>query len=187
MVPWYIATARFDPTSNPSEWASYVARTGLHDLIEVVTLDDLLCPPVLQDIKPTYWPHIVNEDFMLHFFHDLEFMLAEVQTATPMNILCVYRNPETHPPPPDQGSWAFVGYDLVDVWGGNSALTNCGGFPKAFLESELSTQGLLPNRERAFEVQHALRSQYENEHHSDCHVWAVYRCNGLPQVMPQRR
>ena len=179
MVPWYIATARFDPTSNPTGWAGYMLDTGLQHLTEVVTLDYLLCPPVLKDIKETYWPHIVNENFMLSYFYDLEFLLAEVEHAPARNILCVYRNPEAHPPPPRTGSWTFVGYDLVDVWGGNSALTNCGGLSKAFLEIELSTQGLLPTWERASEVQRALRREYEDEPHADCHVWAVYRRNEL--------
>jgi hypothetical protein len=179
MVPWYIATARFDPTSNPSGWASYVATTGLHHLNEVVTLDGLLCPPILQDVKPNYWPHIVNEDFMLQFFTDLEFLLAEIARVPARNVLCVYRNPEAHPHPPSEQFLEFVGYDLVDVYGSNSALTNCGGFPKAFLDSELTPQGLLPKRERAFEVQHALRREYKDERHADCHVWAVYRSNEL--------
>jgi hypothetical protein len=57
----------------------------------------------------------------------------------------------------------------------NSALTNCGGFPKAFANSELSRWGLLPTLGRAREVQRALRKNYPSEHHADCNVWALYR------------
>ena len=60
MQPWFIATARFDPNTNAQEWAQHIAGSGLKQLDEVVTLDSLLCPPVLREVKPSYWPHIVN-------------------------------------------------------------------------------------------------------------------------------
>jgi hypothetical protein len=56
-----------------------------------------------------------------------------------------------------------------------SALTNCGGFPNAFANSELSQTGLLLDFHRAFEVQQLLRAQYPDEHHANCHVWAIFR------------
>ena len=52
-------------------------RSGLRQLEEVVSLDSSLCPTVLPDIKPEYWNHIVNEDFMLHFFTDLDYLRGE--------------------------------------------------------------------------------------------------------------
>jgi hypothetical protein len=179
MQPWFTATARFDPNINAQEWERYVAGSGLTQLEEVVTLDTLLCPPVLREVKPTYWPHIANEDYMLQFFTSLEFLLGEVAEIPSKNVLCVFRNPETAPVPPKQISWSFIGYDLVDVFGGNSALTNCGGFPKSFSDSELNSKGLLSSRERAYEVQHSLRREYGDEPHADCHVWAIFRGDGL--------
>lgn len=179
MQPWFTATARFDPNANAQEWERYLAGSGLKQLEEVVTLDILLCPPVLRDVKPTYWPHIVNEDYMLQFFISLEFLLGEVAAIPSKNVLCVFRNPGAVPVPPEEGSWSFIGYDLVDVFGGNSALTNCGGFPKSFSDSELNSKGLLSSRERAFEVQHSLRNEYRDEPHADCHVWAIFREDGL--------
>jgi hypothetical protein len=50
-------------------------------LEEVVSLDKLLCPPILREVKTEYWPHIVNEDFILHFFTDLGLMLGEVRNV----------------------------------------------------------------------------------------------------------
>jgi hypothetical protein len=173
--PWYLATEPFSPRLRPGEWAKYVASSGLSQLQEVVTLDNLLCPPVLHEIKAEYWPHIVNEDFMLHFFTDLEFMLNEVRHVSEKNVLCAFRNPESAPNPPRSESWSFVGYDLVDTFGGNSALTNCGGFPRAFSSTELSAFGLLSSLERAKEIRHVLREEYPEEHHAHCHVWALFR------------
>jgi hypothetical protein len=153
-----------------------VAGSGLNQLDEVVTLDILLCPPILREIKSHYWPHIVNEDFMLNFFTDFDFLVREIaDVPTEKNLLAVYRNPASHPPIPNVALFDFMGYDLVDVWGGNSALTNCGGFPNAFLNDELSPKGLLKSHERAIEVQKALRERYSNEDHANCNVWAIYR------------
>ena len=49
-------------------WDKYIAFSGLTRLTEVVSLDGLLCPSLLPEIKDDYWPHIVNEDFMLQYF-----------------------------------------------------------------------------------------------------------------------
>jgi hypothetical protein len=73
----------------------------------------------------------------------------------------------------------FLGYDLVDVEDTASALTNCGGFPDVFANSELSRFGLLPELARAVEVQRLLRSLHPEEHHANCHVWAIFRAVGL--------
>jgi len=174
MQPWYIATETFTPRHDA--WTKYIARSGLTQLEEVVSLDPMLCPSLLPDIKADYWPHIVNEDFMLNFFVDGEFLLAQVLDIAERNLLCVFRNPSSQPPLP-AGSLDFemLGYDLVDVQASASALTNCGGFPEIFDNSELSSKGLLTSCTRALEVQSELRRQYPEEPHANCHVWAILR------------
>jgi hypothetical protein len=96
MQPLFIATETF--TSRDSEvWAKYVSWSHLSHLAEVVPLDPMLFfPTLLPEIKDVYWPHIVNENFMLNFFVDLEFLFEQL--------------PNT---------------DLVDVEGSANALTNC--------------------------------------------------------------
>jgi len=179
MQPWFIATERFT-SGNRDAWAKYIAWSGLTRLNEVVSLDPMLCPTLLPRIKDEYWPYIVNEDFMLNFFTDLDFLLAEVSSIPDKNLLCVHRNPSA-PPKPYQGplTFEFLGYDLVDVGGSASALTNCGGFPDVFSNDELSPQGLLTSHLRAIEVQSELRIRHPEEHHADCHVWAISRAAGL--------
>ena len=179
MRPWFIATERF--TSRGGEaWEKYVAWSGLRHLDEVVSLDPMVCPTLLPKIKDDYWPHIVNEDFMLNFFVDLDFLLKQISGIRERNLLCVYRNPAS-PPPPYTGSmnFEFLGYDLVDVHGSASALTNCGGFHDVFENSELSSKGLLTSHGRAFQVQADLRAKHREEHHADCHVWAISRAVAL--------
>jgi hypothetical protein len=174
MQPWFIATETFTPRRDG--WEKYIAWSGLRQLDEVVSLDPILCPTLLPDIKASYWPHIVNEDFMLGFFVDLDFLLAQVPAFEEKNLLCVWRNPPAEPLR-CKGSvdFEFLGYDLVDVQGGASALTNCGGFPNVFSNSELSAKGLFASHARALEVQAGLRAIHPHEPHADCHVWAISR------------
>lgn len=179
MRPWFIATERFTAGAGEA-WEKYVAWSGLRHLDEVVSLDPMLCPTLLPQIKDDYWPHIVHEDFMLNFFVDLDFLLIQISGIRERNILCVYRNPAT-PPPPYKGAvrFEFLGYDLVDVQGSASALTNCGGFPDVFANSELSSKGLLTSHSRALQVQTELRAKHAEERHANCHVWAISRAFAL--------
>jgi hypothetical protein len=174
MTPWFIATERFDRSN--AGWGKYIAWSGLEQLDEVVSLDGSLCPTVLPNIKSEYWNRIVNEDFMLHFFIDLDYLRIETAGIHRKNLLCVFRNPPGHPTSQIPEGFEFIGYDLVDKASSVSALTNCRGFPKAFSNSELSEKGLFRTHHRGLEVQEALRREYPREHHADCHLWAIFRC-----------
>jgi hypothetical protein len=57
----------------------------------------MLCPTLLPEIENDYWTHIVNEDFMLHYFTDRDYLQALVAHIDSKNFLCVYRNPTEHP------------------------------------------------------------------------------------------
>jgi hypothetical protein len=174
MIPWFVATEKFDKSD--AAWAKYIAWSGLEQLDEVISLDSSLCPTVLPEIKTEYWNRIVNEDFMLHFFTDLDYLRTETASVSRKNLLCVFRNPQAHPNAAQvPEGFEFIGYDLVEKDSGMSALTNCGGFPKAFSNGELSEKGLLRAYERAREVHDLLRREYPGEHHADCHLWAIFR------------
>lgn len=173
MTPWFIATEQFSP-ANGETWHRYIAWSGLTQLTELVSLDPILCPPTLKDIRHEYWPHIVNEDYMLGYFTDLEFLRSELAGAERTNLLCVIRNPTSEPPKALVQGFEFVGYDLVDVQNSASALTNCGGFPDVFSNTEICTLGLLTDFNRAAEVQELLRSRHPEEAHAKCHLWAIY-------------
>ena len=173
MRPWFVATEPFDARDG-AKWRKYIEWSGLTQLVELCSLDPILCPPVLDDLKDEYWPHIVNEDFMLDFFLDADFLRQQVANIQHKNLLCVFRNP-SEPPIPSDGRFEFAGYDLVDVQHSASALTNCGGFPDVFSNSELSAIGLLADFNRAVEVQKLLRQKHPEEHHAKCHLWAVFR------------
>jgi hypothetical protein len=179
LEPWFIATERFGP-ANGEAWHKYVAWSGLAHLAEVASLDPMLCPRILGELRDDYWPHIVNEDFMLDFFIDLDFMMAQLSAAATMNILCVFRNPPAQPGRTRKSrQLRLPGYDLVDVQGSASALTNCGGFPDVFDNAELSACGLIPVHSRATQIQARLRELHPQEPHADCHVWAIFRRSAL--------
>jgi hypothetical protein len=94
-TPWFIATKKFDQSSEG--WKKYITFSGLKQVNEIVSLDSSLCPTVLPDIKKEYWSHIVNADFMLRFFTDLDYLQSETKTLSDKNLLCVFRNPPAHP------------------------------------------------------------------------------------------
>lgn len=48
----------------------------------------------------------------------------------------------------------FEGYELADRDGSPSALTNCGGFPKAFASTDPNERGLLPSLEMGIVARH---------------------------------
>lgn len=170
--PLYLVTRRFDP-SRGDEWARFVAWSGLRQLREVVSLDAMLCERVVEGPIAADWPHIVNEDFMLDYFVDLPYLLGRAGPLAGRNLLCVFRNPPVAPAAP--AGFRFAGYDLVDVLGGVSALVNCGGFPEAFSNDELSPLGLVESHRRAFEIRASLREKYPGGEHSTCHVFAIFR------------
>ncbi|MBW9065696.1 hypothetical protein JNB71_20535 [Rhizobium herbae] len=171
----YIAVERFDP-SKGSQWRDYIVWSGLTQLDEVVSLDGMLCPVILKETKASYWNHIVNEDGMLNFFTDLDFLKQQLGSQANLNILAVLRNPSEEAVLQGLGDrFRFLGYDLLDQDQGVSALTNCGGFPDVFANAELSTKGLLQSHGRAREVQCGLKERYPQEYHADCNIWAIFR------------
>ncbi len=174
MIPWFLATRRFT-FEDGEAWGRYFRFSGLTQLREVVTLDNSLCPKLLSQTKSEYWPYVVNDDFLTDFFTDFDFLLKQVAHIENKNILCVFRNPSEKPVAPKVATFEFLGYDLVDVKGGVSALTNCGGFPDVFPNSELSIYGLLPTLNRANEVASSLRLFHPKERHAQCDVWALSR------------
>lgn len=175
MAPLYIINHRFGPWHG-DRWHSFISWSGLTQLQELISLDDLLCPALLNEIKDEFWPYIVNDDFMLRYFTDLEFMLTHATEITDINILCVFRNPTAHPMPPKKAlAFEFVGYDLIDEQSCISSLSNCTGFSKAFSNDDLNKFGLLNTHEAAVKAQASLLQHYPHDNHAYCDRWAMFR------------
>jgi hypothetical protein len=175
MEPVFVAKRRFDPGAG-ERWARYVDWSGLAQLTELVSLDEILCPTVPETLIAADWEYNVHADYQISYFHSLEYLRRRVAGESRLNILGVLRNPSASDLQqvalPDFG---FVGFDLLDIHGDVSALTNCGGFEGVFAGVELSERGLLTDLERAYQVQRGLGALSPGQSHTECDVWAIWR------------
>jgi hypothetical protein len=171
----FVAKRRFDARAGES-WTRYVEWSGLGQLRELVSLDEILCPTVPAQPIAADWDHNVHADYQTTHFRSLEYLRERVAGETRLNILAILQQPtgsdlKTCGPP----GFAFVGFDVLDVHGDVSALTNCGGFDDVFAKEELSPLGLLTDLGRAYEVRDGLRTSHPHEAHAECRVWAIWR------------
>ena len=175
MQPIFIANRRFDPTAGEI-WTRYVEWSGLTQLRELVSLDTILCPIVPEEIIAADWEHNVHADYQTSYFRSLEYLRNRIANETRLNLLAVLQHPSAEglaQAGPD--GFTFVGFDVLDVHGDVSALTNCGGFGDVFAKAELSPVGLITDLVRAYEIQQGLRTAFPNEAHAECDVWAIWR------------
>ncbi len=175
MTALYTAVRRFDPACGDA-WTKYVTWSGLTHLKEVVSLDGILCPAVIKELIDEDWKHNVQEDYKVFLFRDLDYLLSRVTDHDQVNFLAIMQNPTAE----DVRSFTkprfeFRGFDLVDVHGDISALVNCGGFAKAFSKADLSECGLVTDYARATEIHRLLQSEYPQEPHAECDMWAIWQ------------
>jgi hypothetical protein len=175
--PLFIATERFDP-SDGEKWQKYCDWAKIPGLVEVVSLDSMLCKHLINEFQDEDWSHIVNEDFRLDYFYHLDYLKQRIQNIPRRSILGLYRNPETHiAEAPSSGNFGFVGYDMIEEQTQISAITNCGGFPDVFRNDELNRFGLIDCFDRACEVRRLLAERHPEEPHAHCEIYALWRLN----------
>lgn len=172
--PYFTAIGCFDPSDGES-WESYVRLAAINGLTEVVSLDGLLCPNLVTELREEDWRHRDPEVYHLNFFDDVGSLMPKVQGIARKNIIGIYRNPEAHIAQPPAPGFYFVGYDLIEDATQISALTNCQGFPDVFNNAELNRFGLLPHFDRALEVKHLLAERHPEEAHAQCELYALWR------------
>jgi hypothetical protein len=176
----YSAVRCFDPACGDS-WIKFIEWSGLTQLREVVSIDGCLCPTFFRDLIPEDWDHNVQEDYKIHLFRDLEYVLSRISEHDRINVLALMREPTAN----DLASFhdprfTFKGFDLIEIDGSISALINCGGFPESFSNAELSDCGLLTDHAKAISVQKRLRIHNPDEQHAHCDVWAVWQMKTAP-------
>jgi hypothetical protein len=170
----YTAVERFDPESH-ANWPKFVAWSRLTQLREVVSLDEILCPNVFHELTAEDWKYNVQEDFKTHLFRDLDHVSTRV-TDKPVNVLALLEEPSADAVASFRDArFEFCGFDLIEEQGSISALTNCGGFDRAFEPSNLSECGLLVDHAKAVAVRQRLRAEYPEEPHAQCCIWAIWR------------
>jgi hypothetical protein len=176
---FYAALERFD-RDNGERWAGYARWLGRTDLQRVITLDGMLCPPVVHAESSDDWDFVVQEEFMLDFFTDLGFVLQRAAQVRRAQVVAVCREPSaedvngfSHP------EFEFAGFDIVDTQLVASALLGSNRFPGVFEVSELSAEsGLILSHGRAFKIRDQLRRRFPDRKEANCHVWAMWRYLG---------
>ena len=175
--PLFIATERFDPTDG-EKWKKYFEWAKIPSLTEIVGLDSMLCPRLPQEMSDEDWSHVVNDDFRTDYFLHLDYLVKRIQPHRWRNILGLYRNPIVHiSDSPAEGYFTFMGYDLIEEQTQISALTNCGGFPDVFSNSELNSCGLILDFNRAVEVKQLLAEKHTEEPHAQCEMYSIWLLN----------
>ena len=146
----------------------------------------MLCPTVPEELIAADWDHNVHADYQTSYFRSLSYLLTRVTGEASLNILAVLQSPSAQDlEAVDIPGFDFAGFDLLDVCGDVSALTNCGGFDQVFAKAEVSDLGLLRDLGRAYEIQRGLRTAYPAEHHAQCQVWAIWRLGDpAPTALP---
>ena len=90
--PVFVAKRRFDPGVG-EHWARYVAWSGLTQLTELVSLDEILCPTVPATLIAADWEHNVHADYQTSYFRSLEYLCRRVAGEPKLNILGLLQNP----------------------------------------------------------------------------------------------
>ncbi len=172
---WFTATKKFDPSIG-EEWAKYYDWARIPQIKEVISLDSARRPPELWNLIDTDWDHNIHQDYLIAFFWDLDYLLGRFSNKRDsINILAVCLEPSFEVREMYQDSrFEFQGYDLVEA-GSVSAISNCGGFDKAFEASDISEVGLFDTYIFARKTQGLLRKHYPSEHHADCELWAIWK------------
>jgi len=165
----FLALETFIPTEKYIEWSR------LFQVEEIVSLDCSLCPSVI-DIEAGDMEHLQQEEYYYAIFSNLDWVLQRTRNVKDKEILAVLKEPseECKDISIHQGFY-FCGYDLVEDDTKISALTNCGGFDKAFLPSDLSRHGLIKDFIEAKKVQLLLREKYPEDDHAYCSLWAIWK------------
>jgi hypothetical protein len=175
MSGWLFTLRERFTREHANRWHAYLKFSGFTHIDELVTLDSMMCPDVITDLRDEDWNHNVHEDFRTDLFWDPDYLMKrQPLDAKRHQLLAVLELPNGTEDPPS--GFTDCGFDIMDSYFGNSTLTNCGPIPDAFDPSDVNRSGLLPNVETAYVVRDAMRRlQPDDPHLGDCEVWRVAR------------
>lgn len=180
-MPKWLYTIRERLTASPQQcFDDYRAFSGFHHITELVTLDSMMCPDVVDELRTEDWEHNVQEDFRTELFRDADYLISrQPLDALKHQVLAVLECPPSQFVVPN--AFTICGYDIMDSYFGNSTLTNCGPIPEAFKPTDVNNFGLIDDRDKAFAIRDRMRAlQPEDAHLGACEVWLLAR--RLPNV-----
>jgi hypothetical protein len=176
---WFTVTEKFSP-KNGAEWDEYYAWANIPQLKEVISIGANHKAKELWDLIAADWDYNIHMDYLITFFWDLNYLLERFSARlNEVNILAVSLEPSQDVCDVfDDARFSFQGYDLAGT-GDFSAITNCGGFDKAFQANDISEIGLFNSYSFARDVQKRLRKYYPNDpDHADTELWAIWKFTG---------
>jgi hypothetical protein len=174
----YKAVERFGPHDG-DKWTNYIKWSKLFHLKELISLDGMLCPSIIDADFDKDTDYLIWEDYTSDQYISLEYLKNKVAEVNPTSyrLLSVVKEPPEICEKVQLNNFDFVGYDLIETEGDVSALTNCGGFDETFSPSDLNKYGLIQTHQEAYKIKEALLKNNPNEHHADCYVWAIWSMN----------
>lgn len=177
MMPIFTACQRFSPQSGDA-WSSYIEWSGLRHIEELVSMDSILCPSLIDQPDGADWDFNIHADYRCHWFHDYKYLKLRVNyDPSRHNLLAISECPTEAPEPIDQ--FTFCGYDVLDGDNSVSVLTNCGGFPEIFSANDLNQFGLITDLGRVTEIAETIRLKELDYHCCDCRVWGIARYSDI--------
>jgi len=180
MTLWYTARNVFNKSDEG--WKKYLEFSGLTQTEEIVSLDCSLNDPIFKfdSSIEKEWEFVLitpdNGNFT-DCYSSLDFVISKCNNLKYFDLLAVCFQPTTSCNNFIVDNFSFIGYELLDQSHCNSALTNCGGAPDVFANSELNKFGLIDNFDRAKEIQTKLFETCPKEYHSVTNLWAIWRHN----------
>lgn len=175
MTEWLFTIRKRFTTASQQRFDDYQQFSGFHHISELVSLDSMMCPDLINELRAEDWDYNVQEDFRTKLFRDASYLLSRQKLDPSMHQLIAAMEC-----PPAQfvvpSGFAICGHDIMDWYFGNSTLTNCGPIPEAFQPADVNNLGLIDDRDKAFAARDKMRAlQPDDPHLGDCQVWLVAR------------
>ncbi len=96
------------------------------------------------------------EEYLTDFFMIPDFVLKRIQYQEKFNFLAIVIKSQKEYKNIKIADYEFVGYELLDLSFGISALINCGDFDETFLPKELNNKELIDNFNKACDIKNQL-------------------------------
>jgi hypothetical protein len=171
----YVALRKLNPSGH-GERQNIVQSHGLSQLREVVSLDSMLCPSVIQSLTEEDMRHKVHEFLAHDFFSDLSYLMKRVANESQIEILAVLPEPTLAQVSQfNDPSFEFLGYELIDTETRIDPLLNCSTFKSLIPVEKLTNAGLISDFDKARQIQKELTDKFPDHVHSETVLFAIWR------------
>jgi len=163
----YSIVENFSPADG-ERWSSYCAWRGIQ-FERFDSIDGILRPSLCNQPEAEDWDYIVNQDFMLHFFLNLNYARIKREKIGKGVIVAISFEDHVESNP------NFLGYDLIDRYNDISLLTNWGNDINIINEA-ISKTGLIRSRTIIEGIQREIFRLYKDDPHvEDCKILSIYK------------